>query len=335
MSTATPPTVNQRAQLAVEALPGGGGAATQQLAGVMFTETPKINTSQIRRQGHAYPSASVRGQGYSDLALSSDYCCFNSVTYLLAGLLGLVSPTLHSGGTLSMDWPFVAKLIDCAVGQTYALERGQSGTGMARKYDYVGIDALTLSGTKDKMSISSGHAWAREIQEDVTLTASVPELACVPISGINANVYLDTTSGGIGGTLLDLSEWSLAFSNFSSPRYNCDRSQVSYSELVPGVPSILMTFKVKANQDAWDFFNYLRTGELVYPQLNITGPIIEAAIPHALIFNAAAFVTSNDGFGDDQAVDGLVFTGTIGEDPAFGVNGTSLTGTVTNKLTTL
>src|SRR5689334_4129174 len=109
MATASPPTANIRTQLGVEVTPGTAVAPTKQLAGVNFADTVKINTYQTRRQGHGYPSASVRGQGFTDFALSSDYCCFNSIVYVLSSVLGAASIATHSGGTTSKDWTFAAK----------------------------------------------------------------------------------------------------------------------------------------------------------------------------------------------------------------------------------
>ncbi len=332
----SPAIVNTRTQVGIEVTPGTAVAATQQLAGVMFADTPKINTYQTRRQGHGYPSSSVRGQGMTDLALSSDYCCFNSIVYLLSSLLGAATITTPGGGTDSRAWAFAAKLIDLALGKTLTVERGPTGASAGRKYSYVAIDALTLSGTKDKVYISGGHAFAREINKAVTLTANVPELPCVSMAGVNANVYLDTASANIGTTQLVLSEWSAVFSNFYLPKYDVNRAQTSYDKLVPAVPQIQLTFKVEANSTAWDFFDYLEQGALVYPRIEIIGPLIEAAINHALVIDAAAFVQSNDGFGDDQGVEALTFTGIVSGDPNFGTApGTALTATVTNKLTSL
>lgn len=342
----SPASANVRTQIGVEATPGTAVAATQQLAGLYFTDDPKINSQQIRRAGHASPSSSVRGYGWTDLTPTSagpnggDAADFNSLVYALSTMLGAATIALHASGVTAHDWTFVQKLVDLALGKTLTVERGPSGASLGRKYAYTALDALTLSGTKDKVSISGGHAFAREITTGATLTSSVPELAAVPIAGINANVYLDTTSAGLGTTQLVLSEWSIAWTNFWIPKYDVDRSNTSYGKLVPGVPDCKWTFKVEADADAWAFFNYLKAGQLVYPRLDITGPIVvgESSITNELKIDSALFINAPAAFGDDQGVDSIVFTGTVGEDDAWvegSAAGTSLVVTATNVLSTL
>ncbi len=330
----SPATANIRTQLGVEVTPGTAVPATQQLAGLYFTDDPKLDTIQTRRPGHASPSASVRGKGWTDLTPTNDFCDFNSMVYALSSLLGAANISLHTGGTLSHDWLFTLKLIDLALGKTYTLERGPTTSSAGRKYAYVALDALTISGTKDSVKITAGHAFGREISEGITLTADVPELDAASMAGINTNVYLDTTSGGIGTTQLTLSEWSVAFSNFYGPKYDVNRAQTSYDKLVPLVPDVTVTLKVEADADAWAFFGYLRAGSLVYPRIDIQGAVIEGSIKNELIIDSALFITQPAAFGDDQGVDSIMFTGKVGEDPAWN-SGQSLIATVTNGKSSL
>lgn len=333
MSSASPPSVNVITQIGPEVTPFTGVAATHQLNGVYFTDDPKENTFQFTPAGQQNPTESVRGKAWSELTVMADFPDFNGLTYLFASLLGLVAPVTHSGGTTSKDWNFVKSIVNAALGQTYTVERGSSV--YARKYTGVVVDALTLSGTADKIAIT-GHAWGQKYQGGITLTPSVPVLSAIPLAGANTTVYLDTTAGGIGGTKLLVASWSIAFSNFYGTWFGVDASQASYQDVVPLKPKIDVKLKVKANTTGMALYTYLDAGQTVYARIDTTGPIIESAITNELKQDMALKITAPGAFGDDSGVDTVEFTGQVATDSAWGsAPGTAYKGTVTNILTAL
>ena len=323
---------NIRTQIGKETTPGTAVAATQQMAGLYFTDEPHIDSQQFTPQGRGYPSESVRGKDWSELSIVADFPDFNGLTYVLASLLGAVTPSTHPTGTNSKDWQFLTKLTDLVIGQTYTVERGSSV--WARKFPYVLVDALTLSGTKDSVQIS-GHAFARTMQRGITLTASVPVLPAIPLAGINVNTYLNTSSATIGTTQLIVDSWSIAFSNFFAPKYQVDRSQTSFSKMVPLRPKIEIKLKVDADTTGMALFAYIESGQTVYERIDITGPIIETTIPYNLQIDCAVKMAQPSAFGDDQAVESIEFTGVVCEDTTWGGSGTALKALVTNVLSAL
>lgn len=333
MSTASPPSVNVITQVGPEVTPFTGVAATKILNGVYFTDTPKVDTFQFTPQGQQNPTESVRGKQWSELAVVADFPDFNGLTYILASLLGLVAPTTHAGGTTSKDWKFIKSIINAALGQTYTVERGSAVR--ARKYSGVVVDALTLSGTADQIKIS-GHAWGQQMQDNITLTPSLPFLSAIPLAGVNTTCYLDLTSGGIHTTKLVPSAWSIAFTNFFGTWFGVDASAASYSDVVPLKPKIEIKMKVKANATGMALYGYLTAGTTVYMSIDTTGPIIEAAITDELRTDCAVKITAPAAYGDDMGVEEIEFTGQVVTDPAWGSSpGTALTATVTNILTAL
>lgn len=333
MSTASPPSANVITQIGPESTAFTGVAATKIMNGVYFTDTPKEDTFQFTPQGQQNPTESVRGKSWSEMAIMADFPDFNGLTYIFASLLGLVSPTTHTGGTLSKDWKFIKSIINAALGQTYTVERGSAV--YARKYTGVIVDALTLSGTADKITIS-GHAWGQKFSGGITLTASLPFLSAIPLSGTNTTIYIDLTSTGIHTTKFVPAAWSIAFTNFFTPWWGVDASASSYSDVVPLTPKIEVKLKVKANTTGMALMGYLDAGTTIYASIDTTGPIIEMAITNELRMDMALKINAPGAFGDDSGVDTNEFTGVVNTDPAWGSSpGTALTATVTSILTAL
>ncbi len=333
MSTASPPSVNVITQVGPESTAFTGVAATKILNGVYFTDDPKEDTFQFTPQGQQNPTESVRGKAWSELTVTADFPDFNGMTYIFASLLGLVAPVTHAGGTTSKDWSFIKSIINAALGQTYTVERGSAVR--ARKYSGVIVDALTLTGTQDKITIG-GHAWGQKLQDAITLTPSLPFLSAIPLSGTNTTCYLDLTSAGIGVTKLVPSQWSVAFANFFGPWWGVDASAASYSDVVPLKPTITVKLKVKANATGMALYTYLDQGTTVYVRIDTTGPIIESAITNELKQDMALKISAPAAYGDDQGVEMVEFTGVVCTDPAWGTTpGTAYKATVTNILTAL
>ena len=329
----SPATTNIITQIGPEVTPFTGVAATHILNGVYFTDEPKQDTFQFTPQGQQNPTESVKGKAWSELTVTAMFPDFNGMTYLLASLLGLVTPTTHPTGTTSKDWAFTKSIINAVLGQTYTVERGS--TVRARKYTGVCVDALTLSGTADQITIG-GHAYGQQMQDAITLTPSVPFLSAIPLAGTSTTIFLDLTSGGIGGTKLVPASWSIAYSNFFGPWWGVDASAASYSDIVPLTPKIEVKLKVKADATGMALYGYLTAGTTVYCRIDTVGPIIESAITNELKQDFAMKITAPAAYGDDSGVETVEFTGVVCTDPAWGSSpGTALKATVTNILTAL
>jgi hypothetical protein len=333
MAGASPPSVNVITQVAPEVTPFTTLAATHQLNGVYFADDPKENTFQFTPQGQQNPTESVRGKAWSEMTVMADFPDFNGLTYMLASLLGLVSPVTHVGGTTSKDWKFIKSIINAVMGQTYTVERGSAVR--ARRYSGVIVDALTLSGTADEIKIT-GHAWGQKLQDNFTLTPAIPVLTAIPVAGVNTTIFIDLTSAGIGVTKFVPADWSIAFSNFYGTWWGVDASAASYSDVVPLKPKIEVKLTVKANSTGMALLGYLEAGTTIYCRIDTTGPIIESAITNELKLDFAMKMSALAAYGDNQGVETMQYTGVVATDPAWGsAPGTALLATVTNILTAL
>src|SRR6185437_15759340 len=138
-------------------------------------------------------------KGWSELKPVGD-AGFNGLVYPLSSLFGPAVITVATGGIASHQWKWTPPIVGMALGQTFTVERGVTG-GTARKYGYTTFDMLKLSYTKTDITID-GHAWAREIVTGATLTALTGSaiIPSFPLRGTDTSLYIDTTSGGIGGT---------------------------------------------------------------------------------------------------------------------------------------
>lgn len=325
-------TVNSVTQVGPEVTPGTGVAATHVWSSMFLADEPKLDTKQYVAQGRLYPASSFRGKGWAELKPSGE-ADYNDIVYPLSSLFGPAVITLATGGvTLAHQWKWTPLLTGAALGQTYTIERGTAV--QARKYTYVIFDGLDLTYSKDEIQIG-GHAYGREIQNGITLTAAVPELAAMPARGTDTNIYLDTTSGGIGTTQLTrVGSASISFANYCASYYGIDKTQTSFSVIVPTMPQVQVKFKVAADATGMGLYTHLTAGDKVYMRLSTIGGIVDGTADYTMTIDLVGYISAPAPFGDDQAIEAIEYTVTVGEDTAWNT-GTSMIITVINALSAL
>lgn len=324
-------TVNSVTQVGPEVTPGTGVAATHVWASMYLSDEPKLDTKQYVAQGRLYPASSFRGKGWSELKPVGE-ADYNDIVYPLSSMFGAATITTPVGSTTARQWLWTPVLKGAALGQTFTIERGTAV--QARKYAYTIFDALTLNYSKDEIAID-GHAYGREIATGITLTAAVPELAAQPARGTDTNIYLDTTSGGIGTTQLTrVGSASFSFANYCAPYYGIDKTQTSYSVIVPDQPQVTAKFKVAADAAGMALYNHLTAGDKVYMRFSTVGVLIDGTADYSLIIDCVGYISAPAAFGDDQKIEAIEYTLTIGEDSAWS-SGTSMIITVINAIQAL
>lgn len=267
-------TANIVTQIGPESTAFTAVAATRILGGIVFPDEPKLDSTQYTPQGRLYIAQSVAGKEWSEFK-PTGYPDFNGLPYPFSSMWGAATITTPTNGLNSRQWQWKPSLINGTLGQTYTIERG-STLVRARRYAGCFFDALGLQFTKDAVSYSSGHGYGQALQDAFTLTPSLTPTLPIPLTGVGTSVYLDTTSGGIGGTQLKkVGQNTVDWSNYFMPGFFVDQSQPSYSTAVADVPVVL--FKVKAVTDAngMALYTYIKSGQTVYLRYQVTGPVIE------------------------------------------------------------
>src|SRR5207248_1754459 len=114
----------------------------------------------------------------------------------------------------------------------------QGSSVRAMKYGFTTVHELTLNHTREKTDIG-GNVIARSIQDAITLTPALPGVELVPATANQFDVFLDTTSGGLGTTkLARLFSGKFTLNNRFGPFWVVDSSQQSFTGIVEIIPKL-------------------------------------------------------------------------------------------------
>jgi hypothetical protein len=327
--------VNQVIQLGVETTPGSPVAASKLLQAFTWTLGAKPTTKQFRGTGRQYPSASAELMEYSSgkIAGPGD---FNQLLYPISSVLGKTSPVAHGASATAKDWIWTPGLTGsyAANAQTYTLQNGDSND--AEQYPFAVFTGFNYSFTRKQEVTIGGDLLAQTFTDSVSLTASPTEVAQSPMTGAQANVYLDSTSAGLGTTLIsNLLKADFTASDYYEPFWPVNRANASFTNIVDKEKKNELKLLVEANSTNIGLRgSYLQTGTRCYVRVDVQGPVIDQtnSINAELKHDMACFVTSMAEFSDSDGVYAVEYTLAVAEDTSWG-NAQKLT--LTNLITAL
>ena len=324
--------VNQAVQLGPETTPGTSVAATKLLTAFTWTFGPKPTTKQFTGTGRKYPSASemLTDSSAGKVAGVGD---FNQLPYIVASVFGKVTAVAHAPSITAYDWIFNPALSGAYSPQTYTAENGD--TVEAEKYTYLLFPGWGYSFTRKQEMQITGDFFAQQMQTGITRTASPTEVALLPMKGAQANLYLDSTSAGIGTTqLLAPLSVSFAASGYYDQFWPINRANASYGGHVDKLPKNELKIKLEADTAGIAVKgSYLETGAKCYVRVDVQGPVIDAAnsVNATMTHDMVLFVSDVSELSDTDGVYAVEYTLQVAEDTAWGT-GTAQKLTFTNLI---
>jgi hypothetical protein len=114
------------------------------------------------------------------------------------------------------------------------------------------------------------------LSDGISLTPSPTTIALAPIVGKHVNVYLDSTSAGIGNTLLTrVLSLDYSLGGMYGPFWTLNRSNPSYAAHVDLAPKATVKLKLEADANGMALLGYLQQGTTYYLRVNAQGRIID------------------------------------------------------------
>src|SRR6185437_7869956 len=157
-----------------------------------------------------------------------------------------------------------------------------------------------------------GDWFAQAFTEGATLTSSPAEVALLPMTGAQANIYLDTTSAGIGTTQLnDPLKVDFKASGYYGQYWPINRANNSFGAHVELLPKNELKITLQANSTGIAVkTNYLETGSRCYVRTDIQGAVIDSgnSISARMRHDMACFVTDMAEFSDVDGVYAVEYT---------------------------
>lgn len=229
------------------------------------------------------------------------------------------TPALHNPSTTAFDWFFAPNVAGIYTPITYTTQQGDSID--AEQYAYLLFHGWGYSFTRKQEVQVTGDWFSQTFSDGITLTPSPTNVALLPMTGAQFNVYLDTSSVGIGTTqLTDPLKVDFAASNYYGQYWPINRANASYTSHLDLLPKNELKVLLQANSTAIAIrANYLQTGTRAYVRVDGQGPTIDTpnSVKAAMRHDMAVFVSEMAEFSDSDGVYAVEYTLQVAEDLAW------------------
>lgn len=265
-------TINQRIQFGVETTPGTSVPATKLVENfnVVFGVKPDVNT--FRPTGRRWSNTAEENREWTGLKVDGNLD-YQGMVYLISGPWGAATITTHAGGVNAKDWTWIPPVTGAITPKTYTIEQGDST--QAHKAAYSLLTDFGYKGTRKDFSCT-GVGIAQALQNGITMTNSPTAITLSPIVGKHMNVWLDTTSAGIGTTqFTKMLSVDYSYSGGFNPFWPLNRANSSYSGHVDATPKNIMKILLEADAQGMSLLPYLQQGAFLYLRVDAQGPVID------------------------------------------------------------
>lgn len=330
-------TVNQRTRLGAEATPGTAVGAAKILDCFDWTFGIDAAVTPYRPSGTKYDATQEEDTEQTSITVNGNLD-YNGVIYLLSSVMGIVTPTAANGSATAKQWLFDPPVSGSAQPQTYSIEQGDSVR--ARKFAYGLLTDFGYKGTRKTPFTVSGKGFGQELSDGITLTASPTEVALAQAVEGQFNVYLDSTSAGLGTTQLNRNfSLDYSFGGVYGAFYALMRANASFTGHVDLSPKSSIKLLLAADAQGMAPLAYLRSGVTYFLRVEAIGAQIASdggggstPIYNSFVHDMAIKFGKPSEFKDEQGIYALEWECNIVQDATWGH---AQTVTVTNLITAL
>lgn len=321
-------------QIGVETTSGTTVSASRLLNYLSFQPTFWAGDFNVMRpMGQKVASAVAPGYDYTTWDLSADVGSYSEIIYPLSSLLTAATPTtVETSGRL---WTFKPAGRSEDTIKTFTVETGSATR--AQRAPFVFVDGIEITFNRSTGMTISGSAVGNGITDNVALTGSPTSIEDAIVLPVHLDVYLDSTSGGLGGTKLTR-DFNAVF------RYNTARGPIwpinsalsSYGSTVDTAPTVQIDLTMEMDSQGGSTFALARLGTTSYIRLAAVSTVLAgaAAAKYQLVIDMAGKITAIAGPDDTDGIKTVTYTFDAIYDSTW-ASGTFLTIGAQNKTTAL
>lgn len=307
-------TIAQTVQVGSEATAGTSVAASKRLPSLQFGSGVQAGVNTYRGAGFKYPAVSAEGKEWMQASIEGP-ATYDELAYLLSSVGQKITP-VQIGATPGYNWTFLPSPTTEDTVATFTVEQGSAVR--AHKWTYGLVTDLTVNFNRDAVNVS-GTMIGRALQDAITMTAAPTGVPLVPVLGKNVSVYLDTTSGGLGGTKLTrVLDGSFSIGSRFAPLWVVDGAQSSFVTHIETEPAGSFSLLVEADAAGMGNLALLQSGATRFIRVEAIGANIGAGADYTMRFDAAVKVTGIENFEDADGVYAVRYTFTIVADATWG-----------------
>ena len=265
--------LNQKTQFGVESTSGTNVPANKLLScfNIVMGVKPEVKTH--RGTGRRFPSVQEENTEYTEIPISGSLD-YQGLSYLVSGPWGAATITTPTNGVNARAWAWTPPVSGAITPKTFTIEQGD-GVVRSQKVNYGLVTGFSYKVTRHDTSCA-GTAIAQQLQDAITMTASPTAVALSPVAGKHINLYVDTTSTGLGTTL-----YTRAFSidyqygNGFGPFWPLNRANLSFGGVADLAPACMVKLFVEADSQGMGNLVHLQAGDFLYPRVDALGPVID------------------------------------------------------------
>lgn len=318
-------TVRQTVQVGVESTAGSAVAANKKWQ--VYTVTPAIQAevSTFRPSGGKFITSGALGKESIEARIEGplDY---EHIVYLLSSVMSYTAPS-QQGTTTAYQWTHtIAQAAEDTV-KTYTVEIGDSSR--AGKFTYGLVREMTITLSREEATVAAtmvGQAW----QDGITMTSSPTAIPVKRVLPTQVDVFLDTTSSGIGTTKLTRAfRAELTLGERYGLVWPLNSAVNGFAAHVETPIEATLALRVAADGSGMVPLTYLRSGDPLYVRIKATGPTIQSIYTYSFQIDMAGIVSEVGAFEDEDGVYAIEWTLTTAYDSAWS-GGTAVQVTVVN-----
>lgn len=306
--------VAQGAQFGVETTPGTAVAAPRILNALSIVDGIEGQSDTFRPDGHKYAALTIPGKEW----MTADFTgklAYGDIAWILHSLVRAVTPA-QIGATTGYTHTIAPQNAAEDTHLTYTVEKG--GSVRAHSFAYGMFDSLTIDISRDSCDVS-GTMFGRRMSDGATLTGTPVGVELVPVLPRLFDVYLDSTSGGLGGTkLLRTFTGRINLGNLVGTIWPLNSANTSFDSHVETAPTATVTMFVEHDAAGSAFITLLRSGATNFLRLKAVGDNIGTSADYTFQFDAAVKVKQIGKHSDREGIYGWEVTLDIVNDQTWG-----------------
>lgn len=328
--------VNARVQCGAESTAGTAVSAGKLLTALNFKFGIKSDVAMFVPTGRKYPSEAEQNTEFGGGSVDGNLD-YNHLPYLLSSAMGKATPTAFNSSASAKSWAYTPPVTGAADPQTYTFEQGDSSR--AHKFAYGLVTKFGYKFTR-KDAGCSGDLLTQKISDGITMTSSPTAVALAPIVGKHFNIYLDTTSSGLGTTQLTKAlSCEYSFENLYGPFWPINRANTSFASHVDLPPKTMVKLLIEADSTGMGLLANMQSGATLFLRIESQGSQIASdggsgtdPVYNKFTHDMAVKVSAPNDFSDSDGIFAAQWDLTVVEDATWGK---AQIATVVNLITAL
>jgi len=318
-------------QIGAETTSGTAVSASKLLNYMSLEPGIALDFNKFRPMGQVVASAITPGKDSTEWSVSGQ----GSYSELIVPFCSLLTNTTPATvETTARRWTFTPLGRSEDTVKTYTVESGSATR--AQKATYGLFTGLEMTFNRTDGVTLSGTMVGQQIQDNITLTASPTAYEEAIILPTHLDVFVDATSGGIGGTKVtrDFNAVFRCNDRFGTV-WPINSANASYVSHVSTEPAVQIELTMEADSAGMAYLVNARAGDTRYIRLSATSTVLAGTTQfYDLRIDMAGEISDIKAFDDTDGIKTLTYTFDAVYDSAWGA-GKYVEVRLTNKTATL